>query len=297
MMSEELKTSRPEAVIQTITSGQPDYPALLKEIKGYPKQLYCIGDTKILKKRAAAVVGSRKTTQYGRSTAYVMAKRLGERDIAVVSGMAKGIDTCAHQGALKSGGSTIAVLGCGVDMCYPRGSEKLKEEIETKGLVISEYPPGAEPKKFYFPQRNRIISGLAEITAVIQAGNNSGALITAELAAEQGREVYAVPGNIDSEYNFGSNKLIKEGAVPVTCIQDILEAMGVTQLSEKEAERMLSEAERNIYALLVSHGEMSIDELCMAAAKPAGYVNGIVTVMEMKGLVFSALGKIFIAKA
>lgn len=296
-MNEELKTGRTEDRIWTVSSGQPLYPALLKEIKNYPKQLYCIGDTDILKKRAAAVVGSRKTTQYGRSTAYVLGKRLGERGIAVVSGMAKGIDTCAHQGALKSGGRTIAVMGCGPDVCYPKGSENLKAEIESKGLIVSEYPPGEDPRKFYFPQRNRIISGLSEITTVVQAGNNSGALITAELAAEQGRDVYVVPGNIDSEYNIGSNKLIKEGALPVVNIQDILEAMGVAGINEKEAEKILSEAERKIYSLLLSHGEMTLDELCIFVSKPAGYVNGIVTVMEMKGLVFSALGKIFIAKA
>lgn len=296
-MNEDLKTGRVDERIQTVYSGEPLYPALLKEIKDYPKQLYCIGDITILKKRAAAVVGSRKTTQYGRSTAYVIAKRLGERGIAVVSGMAKGIDTCAHQGALKSGGSTIAVLGCGADVCYPRGSEKLKEEIESKGLVVSEYPPGAEPRKFYFPQRNRIISGISELTAVVQAGNNSGALITAELAAEQGREVYVVPGNIDSEYNLGSNKLIKEGAAPVINIQDVLEAMGVSGITEIEVEKILGEAERKIYSLLMSHGEMTLDELCIFISKPVGYVSGIVTVMEMKGLVFSALGKIFIAKA
>lgn len=282
--------------IQIITSGMPEYPALLKEIKNYPKKLFCIGDTNILKKRSVAVVGSRRTTQYGRSTAYIIGKRLGEKDVAVVSGMAKGIDTCAHQGALKGEGCTVAVLGCGVDVCYPESNLKLKDEIERKGLVISEYEPGSIPQRYYFPQRNRIISGLSEVVAIVQAGNSSGALITAELAAEQGREVYAVPGNIDSEYNMGSNKLIKEGAGVLTSIGDLLEVMGIGSIDEKEAFRVLGETEQTVYFLLKKHGEMSMDEICAELEKPVQYVSGIVTVMEMKGIVFSALGKIFIAK-
>lgn len=282
--------------VERITSGQPVYPARLKEIKDFPKELFYIGDLKVLRQRCLAIVGSRKTTQYGRNMAVSMARRLAERGVTVVSGMALGIDTCAHQGALRGGGGTVAVLGCGVDVCYPTENRKLKEEIERAGLVVSEYPPGTEPERYYFPQRNRIISGLAEAVVVVQAGGNSGALITAELAAEQGREVFAVPGNIDSLYNLGSNKLIKEGASPVISVDDVLEPFGLNGITEEEAERLLSETERRIYNMIRGSGEMTIDDICRRLEKPPAYVSSIVAVMEMKGVVFSALGKIFVAK-
>lgn len=282
--------------IEVIGAGSSDYPALLKEIKNFPKELFYIGDVTLLKKRCAAVVGSRNTTEYGRSTAVAISKRLAAKDVAVVSGLARGIDTCAHRGALSAGGSTIAVLGCGVDICYPKENSGIKKEIEEAGLVISEYAPGTEPKKYHFPQRNRIISGLSEVTVVVQARNNSGALITAELAAEQGREVCAVPGNIDSQYNLGTNKLIKDGARPIISTADVLEVMGLDLIAREEAEKLLSETELKIFSMLQQRGEMTADEICRRLEKPPAYVAGIVTIMELKGVVFSSLGKIFIAK-
>lgn len=283
--------------IQRMTSGQPVYPALLKEIRDYPKELYYIGDPKLLEEKCVSVVGSRKTNQYGRSTAYSFGKALGQRGITVVSGMAVGIDTCAHEGALQEKGNTAAVLACGLDLCYPPRNRELKGKIESAGIVLSEYPPGTAAQRYYFPQRNRIISGLSPLTVVVQAGNRSGALITAELAADQGRDVGAVPGNIDSEYNLGSNKLLREGAFALTGVQDLLEASGVSVLSEPEAERMLSDEEKQLYFLLCSHGEMSLDQLAFYLKKPVNEVGSLAIVMEMKGIVFSAMGKVFIAKA
>ena len=280
-----------------MTSGQPVYPALLKEIRDYPKELYYIGDPKLLEEKCVSIVGSRKTNQYGRSTAYSFGKALGQRGITVVSGMAVGIDTCAHEGALQEKGNTAAVLACGLDLCYPPRSRELKGKIESAGIVLSEYPPGTAAQRYYFPQRNRIISGLSPLTVVVQAGNRSGALITAELAADQGRDVGAVPGNIDSEYNLGSNKLLREGAFALTGVQDLLEASGVSVLSEPEAERMLSDEEKQLYFLLCSHGEMSLDQLAFYLKKPVNEVGSLAIVMEMKGIVFSAMGKVFIAKA
>ena len=280
-----------------MTSGQPVYPALLKEIRDYPKELYYIGDPKLLEEKCVSIVGSRKTNQYGRSTAYSFGKALGQRGITVVSGMAVGIDTCAHEGALHEKGNTAAVLACGLDMCYPPRNRELKGKIESAGIVLSEYPPGTAAQRYYFPQRNRIISGLSPLTVVVQAGNRSGALITAELAADQGRDVGAVPGNIDSEYNLGSNKLLREGAFALTGVQDLLEASGVSVLSEPEAERMLSDEEKQLYFLLCSHGEMSLDQLAFYLKKPVNEVGSLAIVMEMKGIVFSAMGKVFIAKA
>lgn len=283
--------------IQRMTSGQPVYPALLKEIRDYPKELYYIGDPKLLEEKCVSIVGSQKTNQYGRSTAYSFGKALGQRGITVVSGMAVGIDTCAHEGALQEKGNTAAVLACGLDLCYPPRNRELKGKIESAGIVLSEYPPGTAAQRYYFPQRNRIISGLSPLTVVVQAGNRSGALITAELAADQGRDVGAVPGNIDSEYNLGSNKLLREGAFALTGVQDLLEASGVSVLSEPEAERMLSDEEKQLYFLLCSHGEMSLDQLAFYLKKPVNEVGSLAIVMEMKGIVFSAMGKVFIAKA
>lgn len=283
--------------IQRMTSGQPVYPALLKEIRDYPKELYYIGDPKLLEEKCVSIVGSRKTNQYGRSTAYSFGKALGQRGITVVSGMAVGIDTCAHEGALQEKGNTAAVLACGLDLCYPPRNRELKGKIESAGIVLSEYPPGTAAQRYYFPQRNRIISGLSPLTVVVQAGNRSGALITAELAADQGRDVGAVPGNIDSEYNLGSNKLLREGVFALTGVQDLLEASGVSVLSEPEAERMLSDEEKQLYFLLCSHGEMSLDQLAFYLKKPVNEVGSLAIVMEMKGIVFSAMGKVFIAKA
>lgn len=280
-----------------MTSGQPVYPALLKEIRDYPKELYYIGDPKLLEEKCVSIVGSRKTNQYGRSTAYSFGKALGQRGITVVSGMAVGIDTCAHEGTLQEKGNTAAVLACGLDLCYPPRNRELKGKIESAGIVLSEYPPGTAAQRYYFPQRNRIISGLSLLTVVVQAGNRSGALITAELAADQGRDVGAVPGNIDSEYNLGSNKLLREGAFALTGVQDLLEASGVSVLSEPEAERMLSDEEKQLYFLLCSHGEMSLDQLAFYLKKPVNEVGSLAIVMEMKGIVFSAMGKVFIAKA
>ncbi|MFR8267332.1 MAG: DNA-processing protein DprA [Clostridia bacterium] len=286
-----------EKRIQRMTSGQPVYPALLKEIRDYPKELYYIGDPKLLEEKCVSIVGSRKTNQYGRSTAYSFGKALGQRGITVVSGMAVGIDTCAHEGALQEKGNTAAVLACGLDLCYPPRNRELKGKIESAGIVLSEYPPGTAAQRYYFPQRNRIISGLSPLTVVVQAGNRSGALITAELAADQGRDVGAVPGNIDSEYNLGSNKLLREGAFALTGVQDLLEASGVSVLSQPEAERLLSDEEKQLYFLLCSHGEMSLDQLAFYLKKPVNEVGSLAIVMEMKGIVFSAMGKVFIAKA
>ena len=283
--------------IEILRPGMHEYPASLSEINNSPKQLYYMGDISILKKRCAAVVGSRNTNQYGRTTAVAIAGKLAEKDVAVISGMARGIDTCAHRGALDAGGSTVAVLGCGVDICYPEENSSLKKELEERGLILSEYPPGTMPMPYHFPQRNRIISGLSEMTVVVQARNSSGALITAELAAEQGREVCAVPGNIDSQYNLGNNKLIKDGARPITNPGDVLEAMRLDVLDDETVRRLLSDTEQLIFSMLAEGGEMTVDELCCKLEKPPAYVNSIVTVMELKGAVYTALGKIFIAKA
>jgi len=279
-----------------LTPDMPGYPRRLREIKDHPEKLYYSGDITLLNRRCAAVVGSRTTNQYGRSMAVAISAELAGHGVTVISGMARGIDTCAHRGALDAGGGTVAVLGCGLDICYPAENRKLKDEIEACGLLISEYPPGTEARAYHFPQRNRIISGLSEIVTVVQARNRSGALITAELAVDQGREVCALPGNIDSQYNLGNNKLIKEGAYPLLSVSDVLDVMGIDRIDAEAVRRNMSVTEQKIFSMILANGEMTIDEICMKLSKPPSYVTGIVAVMEMKGFVFSALGKIFVAK-
>jgi DNA processing protein len=208
--------------------------------------------------------------------------------------MAMGIDTCAHEGALEAGGMTAAVLGCGPDVCYPPENELLMADIRRRGLIVTEYPPGTPASRYNFPNRNRIISGLCEAAIIVQARNRSGALITAELAAEQGREVFAVPGNIDSQYNLGNNKLIREGAAPLVCVEDILEDLGLSGMNEEDARSRLSDREFQVFELLQQEGELSVDEVCLKMGYSPAYVNPILSVMEMKGFINSDMGKFFV---
>ncbi|MCI7145053.1 MAG: DNA-processing protein DprA [Clostridiales bacterium] len=278
-----------------VTRDMAEYPPLLREIKNSPERLYYTGDISLLSRRCVAVVGSRTVTPYGRNVAESIGRKLGEHGITVVSGMARGIDSFAHKGALRAGGNTAAVFAGGTDVCYPAENRNLKAEIERKGVIVSEQPPGKVPEKYDFPLRNRIISGLCEMTIVVQARNRSGALITAELAEDQGRRLMAVPGNIDSEYNLGNNKIIREGVMPVVSIDDILHELGISYEKPDIVREKLSSTEYQVYELLRGRGEMSIDELCILMDKPPGYVNRILSVLEMKGLVFSEIGKIFLA--
>jgi DNA processing protein len=199
------------------------YPTLLREIHDPPPLLYYSGDPLVLHKPTLAVVGSRRHTVYGREVAYKFAARLAVCGITVVSGMARGIDTCAHQGTLGKGGATAAVLGCGLDICYPPENSLLMQNIQRQGVVLSEFPPGSEPLPANFPRRNRLISGLSLGTLVVEAGEKSGALITATFALEQGREVFAVPGSIHSDCSRGCHYLIKQGAKLADSVEAILE--------------------------------------------------------------------------
>jgi DNA processing protein len=281
---------------RTISLGENGYPLLLPLISDPPKQLYYIGDLSLAAKRCVSVVGSRKTTEYGRWAAYTLGQRLAEHGIVVVSGLAAGIDACSHAGALKSAGKTIAVLGCGIDLCYPTTNQKLKEQISAAGLILSEYPPGYPAAIYTFPRRNRIISGLSEATVVVAAGLHSGSLITAELAEEQGRSVYALPGNINNAYHLGSNKLIKDGAIPLVVLDDLLEELGIRPTSQEKVYIELSPIEKALMEQLLREGERTVDQLCKSLAKPPSFINGLVTVLEMKGILRTSMGKIFVAK-
>lgn len=283
--------------IKKIIVTDKEYPEILKHIENPPPALYCRGDVSLLNQRAIAVVGSRKATPYGKWAAYGLAKKLSEYQIAVVSGMAAGIDSCAHRGALETNGKTIAVLGCGVDICYPASNKRLMDQIAENGLLLSEYEPGTNPLPYRFPMRNRIISGISIGTVVVEAGLSSGSLITAEYAAEQGRNIYALPGNINSMYSFGANKLIKDGATPLIIFDDIIEDLGIPKRfhTEKLKEK-LGMDEKRIYEAVFCQGEITTDELCRKTGRAPSEINALVTILEMKGVIQTALGKIFIAK-
>ena len=287
--------------IEKVYINEDKYPVLLKEIAEPPNPLYYIGNLGLLNKECIAVVGSRRTTQYGRWTARTLGKKIAAAGGVVVSGMAAGIDACAHWGAVDAGeGSgtvnTVAVMGCGIDQCYPKGNRELWDKIVSGGLIVSEYAPGTEATKYTFPRRNRIISGLSGAVVVVQAPNSSGALITAERAVEQGREVYAVPANINSEYNFGSNKLLLDGANPLVIMDDLLADRGLFNGIPEEADLVLGDEEKKVLAEILVNGERTSDQLAAALKITAAEINGIVTIMEMKGILCTSLGKIFIAK-
>lgn len=220
---EEWENSKKEE-IQIITLQDKEYPDKLKSIFDKPIVLYVKGNSQILNDFSLGIVGCRECSQYGQNMAIEIAQSLSNNQINVISGMAKGIDSYAHQGALKGTEKTIAVLGSGVDVIYPKENEKLYHEIlEHDGAIVSEYVRNTQPEKMHFPARNRLISGLSDGIIVIEAKEKSGTLITVDFALEQGKNVFVVPGNINSPCSKGTNELIKQGAKPITCLKDILE--------------------------------------------------------------------------
>lgn len=207
--------------IKTITIGDEAYPENLMHIYGKPQTLYVLGNEKLLDAQSIAIIGCRKASDYGLKNAYKFGYELAKEGICVVSGFARGIDSYAHKGALAAKGATIAVLGCGLDVVYPPENVDLyKQIVMNNGAIITEYPLGSRPEKHHFPARNRIISGLSDGVLVVEAKERSGTLITVEYALEQGKNVYAIPGNITSQNSYGTNELIKEGAIPITKIED-----------------------------------------------------------------------------
>ncbi len=285
-----------ERKIQVISKGDKLFPKGLMDIDETPESLYCIGNTRLLEMNAVAVVGARKCSEYGRQVALKVGETLALNGIVTVSGMAEGIDTAAHIGALNSKGYTIAVLGSGVDICYPASNSQLYNRICREGLVISEYPPGTKAMPFRFPKRNRIISAISKAVTIVEAGSGSGSLITAELAAEQGKDVMAVPGNINSTFSIGCNKLIADGANIMMVPEDVLRLIGVSPCIKEEDFCEMGEDEMEIFRILKKEGELSLEHLCKILNKEPSKVSGIITVMEIKGLISYHLGKIFIAK-
>jgi len=279
--------------VKTITPSSSDYPELLKHISDPPSQFWCEGDLQVTSLPCVAVVGARQCTPYGEKSAFDLSKSLAQAGVVVVSGLALGIDTAAHKGALSGGGKTIAVLGCGIDIPYPSENISLKENISQNGVVISEYAPGTRATAWSFPKRNRIISGLSLGVVVVEAGLKSGSLITANLALQQGRDVFAVPGNISSPLSAGTHRLIQNGAKLVSCVADILEEfkLGV-KTSFKEIKENISDAEKKLLHLL-SNGPRHMDELLESTGSPMDEMSSLLIEMELNGKIRSLPGSRF----
>ncbi|HZJ57243.1 MAG TPA: DNA-processing protein DprA [Clostridia bacterium] len=279
--------------IVTLLDGE--YPGLLKEIFDPPPILYCKGLPIDDNNPALAIVGSRRSTGYGRQMSERFGFQLAEAGVTVVSGLARGIDAMSHYGALKAGGKTIGVLGCGIDRVYPPENRKLFQTMEEKGTIITEYPPGTSPLPGNFPARNRVISGMADGVLVIEAGLRSGALITVDFALEQGRDVYALPGNINVPQTVGTNKILKEGAKLITDIRDILEDLGISLADPGEAPGsvQLDFFESQVYNAL-QEGERHLEELARDTKMEIHKLNAVLTMLEVKGIVKQMPGKIFI---
>lgn len=268
------------------------YPPLLKEIYDPPAVLFYRGDARVLTAPSVAVVGSRQATEYGRTAAFRLGEVLGRAGLTVVSGMARGIDTCAHQGALQAPGATAAVLGCGLDICYPPENLKVREKIAQNGVIISEFPPGTQPRPANFPLRNRIISGLSLATVVVEAGEQSGALITADCALEQGREVFAVPGSINSPLSRGTHRLLKEGAAMAESAEDILLALGMAAPQKPQALLLTPLQERILSAMEFEtvHFDDLISRLGLAAAE----LSAVLAELELISAVRKLPGNYFL---
>ncbi len=273
--------------VKVITLSDTDYPELLRHLYAPPPLLYVKGTILPEDQWAVAVVGTRRSTMYGREATERIVSDMARSQVTIVSGLAKGVDSHAHRTALETGGRTIAVLGSGVDVIYPSENANLARAIVEHGAVISEYPLGTKPEAVNFPPRNRIISGLSLGTVVIEAGETSGALITADFALEQGRDVFAVPGGIFWPKSVGTNRLISQGAKLVGSAQDILEELNLSMVGEQlEMRELLPENETEAAIMrLVSSVPCHIDELGRNSGLPISAISSTLAMMELKGMV------------
>ncbi|MGI6177064.1 MAG: DNA-processing protein DprA [Eubacterium sp.] len=281
-----------------VCSGDAGFPERLDRFltgKGRVEKLYYRGDLSLAGKLSIAVVGSRDCSPYGMSVAKEIGRLAAEYGVVVISGLARGIDSAAQRSVLDAGGISIGVIANGLDIYYPPENRDLQEKISRDGLLLSEYPPGERARGYYFPLRNRIISALADAVVVVEAGTRSGALITAECAEEQGKTVFAVPGNIVNPRSFGTNKLIQDKADIVVSCDDIFKSLGCEISAKKKKYQNLGGDEKKIVDALAGCGEMSIDALSCAVDMDVSDLNSLITIMEIKGVLACEMGKIFIA--
>ncbi len=273
--------------VKALTCDSTGYPARLKEIYDYPPVIYIRGDLLPEDECCLAVVGTRRATVYGRQVTEEIVSDLARNGITIVSGLARGIDSIAHRAALEAGARTMAVFACGLDIVYPAENAKLAREIMEHGALISEYPLGTKPKADNFPRRNRIMSGLSLGVLVIEAGESSGALITANQALEQNREVFAVPGSILSPSSRGTNHLIQEGAKLVRNYLDVLEELNLSIMAQQLEMKELLPVDKTESLLLkqLSREPVHIDDICHNSGLAAALVGSTLTMMELKGVV------------
>jgi DNA processing protein len=273
--------------VKAITCNAPDYSHRLKEIHDYPPLIYVRGSILPEDECCLAVVGTRRPTAYGRQVTEELITDLAKNKITVVSGLAKGIDSIAHRAALDVGGRTLAVFASGLDIVYPAENARLARDIMECGALVSEYPLGTRPKADNFPRRNRIMSGISLGVLVIEAGEKSGALITAEQALQQNREVFAIPGSILSPMSRGTNNLIQQGAKLVRNYVDILEELNLAIVTQQlEMKELLPSDKTEALLLKQFHGEpIHIDEICRCSGLAAALVSSTLTMMELKGMV------------
>lgn len=273
--------------VRAVPLDDPDYPRLLREIPTPPILLYILGTLEPVDDLAIGIVGTRRATGYGTDMTRRISTDLASAGVTIVSGLALGVDTVAHRAALDAGGRTIAVCGCGLDTIYPPRNRNLAGRVVESGAMVSEFPIGTKPDARNFPARNRIISGLARGTVVVEAPRRSGALITARFAADQGRDVYAVPGSALSQASEGCHTLIRDGATLITSAADVLEELNVTSAQSAVQTRMAlpeSEEERRLLALIGAEPR-HVDELCQESGLPIQETNGLLLALELKGLI------------
>ncbi len=286
--------------IRIITILDQDYPQILKEIPGPPIVLYVLGSITKEDDLAIGIVGSRHASFYGLSSTEKFAYELSVRKVTIVSGLARGIDTCAHKAALKAGGRTIAVIGSGLSNIYPEENKDLVEKIALNGAVVSEFPMETAPLPQNFPRRNRIISGLSKGILVTEAARNSGALITADFALEQGREVFALPGRIDANNSLGTNKLLKQGAKLVTCCEDILEEFNLFSIDTRKqnipdsVEKTAGNNNEGLLYNCIDKQVIGIDDLIEKTSLPSSQVLSLILKLQFKKLIKELPGKHFI---
>lgn len=271
--------------IRHITTKSTEYPNLLKEISHPPQRLWLKGAKLDNTEKRLTVVGARTPTQYGRKVVEKLIKEVAEAGVTIVSGLAIGIDGLAHKAALDAGGKTIAVMAGGLDNIYPPSNQKLSERILANGgTIISEYPEGTEYFKSNFVARNRIQSGLSEAVLIVEAAEKSGTLITADFAIDQNRIVMAVPGNIDSLVSAGTNQLIRDGAVPITCARDILEVMGINVKAAKVSEYQPENDAEKIIIKLIRSGISNSEDIHIKSKLEIIEFNTALTMLEIKGV-------------
>ncbi len=283
--------------ITLLTWNDEGYPRRLKEIHQPPPVLYVRGEITPQDEWAVAIVGTRRMTPYGRQVTEEVAAFLARNGITVISGLALGVDSVSHQACLKAGGRSIAVLGSGVDIIYPTENRKLAAEMIEGGAIISDYPLGTPPEGTNFPPRNRIIAGLSIAVVIVEAGQKSGALITANFSVNQGREVFAVPGKIHAPQSKGPNKLIQDGANPLLSPEDLMAVLDLTMITEHQTARSVlpgDATEAALYSVL-GHEPKHVDEIGMEANLPIEQVSATLALMELKGMVRQVGGMQYVA--